>query len=172
MRPLFLSQKTNALQESDNFIAHHCRFVMIRVHLHTLILLRGCMVVWMWSTVVWRLACFGSALSWLWLGLKSGEDLCHSPNMRKCTVTRTTQNEALLWKITNLRIERAPCWCWNILSLAHTGIWHSSMQEMSSSSRSRTFCSADEEKFRKNLKIKMTGKTAGVSPHGEGRSRT
>jgi hypothetical protein len=46
------------------------------------------------------------------------------------------------------------------------------MQEMSSCSRSRTFCSADAGRFRKNLKIKMTGKTAGVSPHGEGRSRT
>ena len=88
------------------------------------------------------------------------------------SVTRTTQNEALLWKITDLRIERAPCWCRNILSLAHTGIWHSSMQEMSSCSRSRTFCSADAGRFRKNLKIKTTGKTSGVSPHGEGRSRT
>jgi hypothetical protein len=46
------------------------------------------------------------------------------------------------------------------------------MQEMSSCSRSRTFCSADAGRFRKNLKIKMTGKTAGFSPHGEGRSRT
>jgi hypothetical protein len=46
------------------------------------------------------------------------------------------------------------------------------MQEMSSCSRSKTFCSADAGKFSKNLKIKTTGKTAGVSPHGEGRSRT
>jgi hypothetical protein len=35
------------------------------------------------------------------------------------------------------------------------------MQEMSSCFRSRTFCRADAGKFRKSLKIKMTGKTAG-----------
>jgi hypothetical protein len=38
------------------------------------------------------------------------------------TVTRTTQNEALLLKITDLGIEKAFCWCRNILYLAHTGI--------------------------------------------------
>jgi hypothetical protein len=42
------------------------------------------------------------------------------------------------------------------------------MQELSSCSRSRTFCSADAGRFRKNLKIKMTGKTAGVLPMGRG----
>jgi hypothetical protein len=46
------------------------------------------------------------------------------------------------------------------------------MQEMSSCFRSRKFCRADAGKFRKSLIIKMTGKTAGDSPHGEGRSRT
>jgi hypothetical protein len=43
---------------------------------------------------------------------------------------------------------------------------------MSSCFRSRTFCRADAGKFRKSLKIKMTGKTAGDSHHGEGISRT
>jgi hypothetical protein len=38
------------------------------------------------------------------------------------TVTRTTQNEALLWKITDLGIEKTLSWCRNILYLAHTGI--------------------------------------------------
>jgi hypothetical protein len=33
-------------------------------------------------------------------------------------------------------------------------------------------CSADAGRFRKNLKIKILGKTAGDSPHGEGNSRT
>ncbi len=27
----------------------------------------------------WRLVCFGAALTWLWLGLKSAEELSHSP---------------------------------------------------------------------------------------------
>jgi len=43
---------------------------------------------------------------------------------------------------------------------------------MSSCFRSRAFCRADAGRFRKNLKIKITGKTAGVTPHGEGRSRS
>ncbi len=28
----------------------------------------------------WRLACFGAALTSLWLELKSAEELCHPPN--------------------------------------------------------------------------------------------
>jgi hypothetical protein len=36
----------------------------------------------------------------------------------------------------------------------------------------RTFCRADAGRFLKSLKIKMTGKTAGDSPHGEEKSRT
>ncbi len=50
--------------------------------LHKVILLGGCMVVWMCTVcipVIWRLACFGAALTWLWLGLKSAEELSHSP---------------------------------------------------------------------------------------------
>ncbi len=31
---------------------------------------------WCWREVVWRLACFGAIL---WLGLKSAQELCHSP---------------------------------------------------------------------------------------------
>jgi hypothetical protein len=46
------------------------------------------------------------------------------------TVTKATQNEALLWKIV-LEREKAPRWCGNILSLARTGILHSSMPEIS-----------------------------------------
>jgi hypothetical protein len=34
------------------------------------------------------------------------------------------------------------------------------------------FRRADAGKFRKSLKIKMAGKTAGNSPHGEGRAST
>jgi hypothetical protein len=43
------------------------------------------------------------------------------------------------------------------------------MPEISSCFRSRC---ADAGIFRKSLKIKMTGKTAGDSLHGEGNSRT
>jgi hypothetical protein len=46
------------------------------------------------------------------------------------------------------------------------------MQEMFSSLRSRTFCRADTGRFRKSLKIKISGKTAGDSPQGEGQART
>jgi hypothetical protein len=42
------------------------------------------------------------------------------------------------------------------------------MQEMSSCFRSRTFCRADAGRFCKSIKIKMTGKTVGDLPHGEG----
>jgi hypothetical protein len=42
------------------------------------------------------------------------------------------------------------------------------MPEISSCFRSRTFCCADAGIFRKRHKIKMTGKTAGDSPHGGG----
>ncbi len=34
---------------------------------------------WCGRAVIWRLACFGAALTWLWLGLKSEEELSHSP---------------------------------------------------------------------------------------------
>jgi hypothetical protein len=55
------------------------------------------------------------------------------------TQTRVTQNEVLLWKIAVLGMEKAPFWCWNILSLAHTGYLNPSMPERSSCLRSRTF---------------------------------
>jgi len=51
------------------------------------------------------------------------------------TVTGATQNEALLWKIEVLEMKKALCWlfCWcrNILPLAHTGNFPSSMLEIS-----------------------------------------
>jgi hypothetical protein len=46
------------------------------------------------------------------------------------------------------------------------------MQEMSSSLRSRTFCRADTGRFRKSLKIKISGKTAGDLSQGEGKAWT
>jgi hypothetical protein len=46
------------------------------------------------------------------------------------------------------------------------------MQETSSWLRSSNFSVADAGRFRKNLKLKMIGKTAGDSPHGEGKART
>jgi len=58
------------------------------------------------------------------------------------------------------------------LSLAHPGILHASMPEMFCGLRSGIFCCADAGRFRKSLKIPITGKTAGDSPHGEGKSRT
>jgi hypothetical protein len=88
------------------------------------------------------------------------------------TVTKATQNEALLWKIAVLGREKASCRCRNFLSLSHTGILHSSMPEISFGLRSRTFCRAVARRFRKSLKIKITGNTAGDSPHGEKKSRT
>ncbi len=48
------------------------------------------------------------------------------------TVTRTTQNEALLWKIAVLGMKKVPCGCRNILPLAHTGTLQSSMMQISS----------------------------------------
>jgi hypothetical protein len=53
------------------------------------------------------------------------------------TVTKANQNEALLWKISVLVMEKAPRvfksprLCRKILSLAHIGILHSSMLEIS-----------------------------------------
>jgi hypothetical protein len=55
------------------------------------------------------------------------------------TVTRTTKNEALLWKIAVIGMKKVPCWCCNILPLVHTDILHPSMLEISSGLRSRTF---------------------------------
>jgi hypothetical protein len=43
------------------------------------------------------------------------------------TVTKANQNEALLWKIAVLGMEKSPCWCRNNLSFAHAGILHSSL---------------------------------------------
>jgi len=55
------------------------------------------------------------------------------------TVTRTTQNEALLWKVAVLGMKKPPCWCRNILPLVHIGILHFSMQEISSGLWSKNF---------------------------------
>jgi hypothetical protein len=44
---------------------------------HTVILLGGCM--WCGHEVVWKLACFEAALTWLWSRLKSADELRHSP---------------------------------------------------------------------------------------------
>ncbi len=65
--------------------------------------------------------------------------LCCVQSLTKCTVTRTTYNEALLWKIAVLGMKKVPCWCWNILPLVHTDILHPSMLKISSGLRSRTF---------------------------------
>ncbi len=64
---------------------------------------------------------------------------------------------------------KSPRRCWNILYLTHL---HSSRPEMPFGLRSCIFSSADAGRFRKNLKIKISGKTAEDSPHGEGKSRT
>ncbi len=69
---------------------------------------------------------------------------------RPCTFTKATQNEALLWKIAVLGMEKIPSWCRNIFYLTHTGILHSSGLEMPSGLR--TFCSADAGRFRKTAK--------------------
>jgi hypothetical protein len=48
---------------------------------------------WCGRDVVWRLVCFGSALTWLWLGLKSAEELSHSPQWR--STVRTLVNRPM-----------------------------------------------------------------------------
>jgi hypothetical protein len=58
----------------------------------------------------------------------------------------------------------------HFIARPYTGILHSYMPETSSVLRFSNFRRADAGKFRKGLKIKMTGKTAGNSPHGEGRA--
>jgi hypothetical protein len=63
-------------------------------------------------------------------------------------------------RIAVFGMEKAPSWCRNLLSLAHTGILHSSVPEMFFGLRSRTCC-ADAGRFRKSLKIKITGKRMG-----------
>ncbi len=68
--------------------------------------------------------------------------------------------------------EKNPRWCWIILYLAHTGILHSSMPEMSSGLRSNAFCRPNAGRFRKNLRTKISGKTARDSLHADGKSRT
>ncbi len=59
----------------DLFLFH--RLVMKRVHLTYSILLGGCLAVWTWGGL--EPCLFKSALTCLWLGLKSAGDLCHSP---------------------------------------------------------------------------------------------
>jgi hypothetical protein len=49
---------------------------------------------------------------------------------------------------------------------------HSSMLERSSGLRSSNLRHSDAGRFRKSLKIKMTGKTAGDFSHGNGKERT
>jgi hypothetical protein len=88
------------------------------------------------------------------------------------TVTRTTQNEALPWKFTDLGIEEAhllvpehfvprPYWYMTFLHAGNVFL----LQE-------QDIRRANAGRFRKSIKIKITGKTAGDLPHGEGRSRT
>jgi hypothetical protein len=68
----------------------------------------------------------------------ASKSLRPAPN-KQHTVTRTIQNEALLWKIAVLGMQKAPRRFWNILSLSHTVILHSSMLEISSGLWSMTF---------------------------------
>jgi hypothetical protein len=39
-----------------------------------------------------------------------------------CTVTKASQNEPLLWKISVLGMDKTPCWHRNILCLAHASL--------------------------------------------------
>ncbi len=65
-------------------IYYFYRLIMTRVHFTYSNFCFGA-AWWSGRDVVWRLVCFGSALSWLWLGLKSAEDLSHSPHgYRQC----------------------------------------------------------------------------------------
>ena len=78
------------------------------------------------------------------------------------TVTKTTQNEALLWKITILGKDKI---------LVGAGTFYTSpilviyilYAGRVFRPQGSTFCRADAGRFRKSLKIKMTGKTAGDS---------
>jgi hypothetical protein len=78
------------------------------------------------------------------------------------TVPRATQNKALLWKIAGLGMKKlpvgAPCPYWYFTFFHAGNIFRSLEQDL--------LC-AIPGKFRKSLKLKMLGKTAGDSQHRE-----
>ena len=82
------------------------------------------------------------------------------------TVTKTTQNEALLWKITVLGKDK---------NLVGAGTFYTSpilviyilYAGRVFRPQGSTFCRADAGRFRKSLKIKISGKNPGDLPHGE-----
>ncbi len=72
-----------------------------------------------------------------WKGPPPAQISCHSvslPSHNKCCLhcyKRYLKCSSPLENCSSGNGKR-PCWCWNILSLAHTGILHSSMLDMSS----------------------------------------
>ncbi len=54
-----------------------------------------------------------------------------SNSVRTYTVKKLNKRKLSYRKIAVLGMKKAPCWCWNILSLTHTGILHSSTSEIS-----------------------------------------
>jgi hypothetical protein len=77
---------------------------------------------------------------------------------------------------TNLRLvlgmKKTPVGAGTICTPTHTGILHSSLPEISYSLWSKTFSLLLTGNSVKASKQKMTGKTGGDSPHGEGKSST
>ncbi len=68
--------------------------------------------------------------------------------------------------------EKPPCWCRNILPLAHTDILHSSMLGISSGIWSSAFSVMLQENSVRASNYKCLKKNVGDSPHGKGKSRT
>jgi hypothetical protein len=70
--------KTLVANATFFFFCFH-RLVLRRVNFILYIVFCLGVAWWCGRELVWKLACFGSALTWLWLGLKSAGELCHSP---------------------------------------------------------------------------------------------
>jgi hypothetical protein len=92
---------------------------------------------------------------------------------KECNVNvaiKSLLQELLKMKLSSGKLqfyEKAPCWCQNILTLAHIGILHSSMQEISSDLWSKNFYVLLQDNSGKSLISKMLGKMPEI--HGMGR---
>jgi hypothetical protein len=78
-------------------------------------------------------------------------------------------SSTLLQELLKLKLSSGKLQFWECKKLANTGIIHSFMLERSSGLRSSNLHRSDAGRFRKSLKIKMTGKTAGYFCMGRGK---
>ncbi len=73
-------------------------------------------VLWIYLQDNWKLACRGAELLWLFLGLKSEEELCLAPNETRTHVSQSLTSVAVMAQYLNVRQRK---WGTIIIQIVH-----------------------------------------------------